>query len=451
VSDLPKVPSGFRTQDPATREDLERLRRFLEQLVKRPSGGGSGTIEQITSADTSVTITNPTGPTVDLSVDTTGAVSSVQGTGAIDVTPTTGATVVSLDKSELENGGSQELNLAGLSGELADPQPPKAHKTSHQNGGSDEINVGGLDGVLADPQKIEVAQAGSLIGTRDRINFIDGTGVSTTVADDAGNDRVNITINASSAASPSEYWSTANSFDALDQEMLGPTFPPTGFSIWRQNLSGASTAFGGTPGNNPVGANFTPASNAIDYQYENSWLWVGASGTGGGSSWDSWYIGRRIAARPKYGIFRARLKTLQDNANSVGLRESAVFLLAAKETSSAPDTSSIHYSGISTESGKVSWTGDGLGGALLANWGATSLVYMQDAEVFISFEDTQVRSGINGPNGILPYGSFVSSNFAIGAPFYIGILLNIFGGSPGRAGVDYLRQRTHASNPIPLR
>jgi hypothetical protein len=102
-----------------------------------------------------------------------------------------------------ENGGGDEISVAGLSGVLADPQPPiigatsttavagndarltdartplshthvpgdvtgtavvtadsrlsdartpTAHKTSHQNGGSDEIDVTGLSGVLADPQ-----------------------------------------------------------------------------------------------------------------------------------------------------------------------------------------------------------------------------------------------------------------------------------------------------------
>lgn len=51
-----------------------------------------------------------------------------------------------------ENNGSDEINVDGLSGELADPQKPKSHASSHENGGSDEINVAGLSGELADPQ-----------------------------------------------------------------------------------------------------------------------------------------------------------------------------------------------------------------------------------------------------------------------------------------------------------
>ena len=52
--------------------------------------------------------------------------------------------------ASLENGGVNEISVAGLSGALADTQIPSAHKTIHQNGGSDEINVGGLSGILGE-------------------------------------------------------------------------------------------------------------------------------------------------------------------------------------------------------------------------------------------------------------------------------------------------------------
>lgn len=51
-----------------------------------------------------------------------------------------------------EDGGSDELDVTGLSGLLDDPQNPTAHATSHENGGGDEIDVTGLSGLLADPQ-----------------------------------------------------------------------------------------------------------------------------------------------------------------------------------------------------------------------------------------------------------------------------------------------------------
>ena len=44
-----------------------------------------------------------------------------------------------------QNGGADEMSVAGLSGELADNQPPKAHESTHVAGGSDDI-----DSALAD-------------------------------------------------------------------------------------------------------------------------------------------------------------------------------------------------------------------------------------------------------------------------------------------------------------
>ena len=43
-----------------------------------------------------------------------------------------------------ENGGADEIDVTGLSGELADDQPPKDHASSHQNGGGDAIKLDDL-------------------------------------------------------------------------------------------------------------------------------------------------------------------------------------------------------------------------------------------------------------------------------------------------------------------
>jgi hypothetical protein len=50
-------------------------------------------------------------------------------------------------------------------------------------------------------QKGEYAKAGTLIGTRKRLNIIDGSGISTTVTDNSGQNRVDVTI-AATGASP---------------------------------------------------------------------------------------------------------------------------------------------------------------------------------------------------------------------------------------------------------
>lgn len=59
---------------------------------------------------------------------------------------------VALHVATHQNGGTDELSVAGLSGVLADPQPAQTHASTHQNGGGDEISVAGLSGVLADAQ-----------------------------------------------------------------------------------------------------------------------------------------------------------------------------------------------------------------------------------------------------------------------------------------------------------
>jgi len=57
-----------------------------------------------------------------------------------------------------ENGGGDEISVAGLSGLLGDSQTPLAHKTSHENGGGDEISVAGLSGQLGDKQDADKIQ-----------------------------------------------------------------------------------------------------------------------------------------------------------------------------------------------------------------------------------------------------------------------------------------------------
>jgi hypothetical protein len=66
---------------------------------------------------------------------------------------------------------------------------PTAHASSHQNGGSDEISVTGLSGQLADIQKVAVQDEGVAIASIDTINFI---GVPVTVVQNGS--KVDVTI-----------------------------------------------------------------------------------------------------------------------------------------------------------------------------------------------------------------------------------------------------------------
>lgn len=47
--------------------------------------------------------------------------------------------------------------------------------------------------------KVDVAKSGTTVGTRSKINFIEGTNVTITTADDSANGRVNVTINSTAA------------------------------------------------------------------------------------------------------------------------------------------------------------------------------------------------------------------------------------------------------------
>lgn len=87
--------------------------------------------------------------------------------------------VVAAHAASHQNGGGDEINVAGLSGVLADPQTPAAHASSHQNGGGDEISVAGLSGVLADPQTPAAHATSHKSGGGDSIKlneFADPTG-----------------------------------------------------------------------------------------------------------------------------------------------------------------------------------------------------------------------------------------------------------------------------------
>ena len=80
-----------------------------------------------------------------------------------------------------ENGGGDEINVAGLSGLLADGQTPLSHASTHENGGGDEINVAGLSGLLADAQTPTAHAATHSDGGSDEIAVEDLATASTTL------------------------------------------------------------------------------------------------------------------------------------------------------------------------------------------------------------------------------------------------------------------------------
>ena len=99
---------------------------------------------------------------------TGGAVSDVtSGSSAIDITPTTGNVVVSLDETELENGGGQEISIAGLSGQAADGQRASALITT----GADVVVSGAAPGVAGQVLTLTGATAAAWQGAAGDPHF----------------------------------------------------------------------------------------------------------------------------------------------------------------------------------------------------------------------------------------------------------------------------------------
>lgn len=78
-----------------------------------------------------------------------------------------------------QNGGADEISVAGLSGELADPQPPKTHAASHTNGTDDIQNATNAQKGLATAAHITALEAalpaagGTVTGNLTRTNSND--------------------------------------------------------------------------------------------------------------------------------------------------------------------------------------------------------------------------------------------------------------------------------------
>lgn len=110
-----------------------------------------------------------------------------------------------------------------------------------ESGGSQPLNVDGLEGILADPQTVEVSKDGSVEGTRKEINFIDGAGISTTVADNPGSARVDVTIAATGSATGNPYIDPPSSANAFDDEFLAGSDPDLANRGYTVKTSGGTT------------------------------------------------------------------------------------------------------------------------------------------------------------------------------------------------------------------
>jgi len=101
---------------------------------------------------------------------------------------------------------NQKAALAGTNGAPAAGNPyvtdsdprntnartPAAHESTHESGNSDA-----LTGLIDANARVSVnLNSGATVGTRRRINFVEGANIAITVADDAGNEEVDVEIEA---------------------------------------------------------------------------------------------------------------------------------------------------------------------------------------------------------------------------------------------------------------
>jgi hypothetical protein len=86
-----------------------------------------------------------------------------------------------------------------------------------------------------------IQKAGTTIGTRRAVNLIEGANVTLTVADDAGNDRVSVTVAAASGATTHNLLSATHPDTVADSPALGDLIAANSTPAWAR-LAGNTTA-----------------------------------------------------------------------------------------------------------------------------------------------------------------------------------------------------------------
>ncbi len=90
-------------------------------------------------------------------------------------------------------------------------------------------------------QRVEVASSGTLTGTRKRINFIPGTNASLSVVDDSSNNKVDVTINASTQT-PADATTSSKGIVQLAGDLAGTAASPTVAKVNGVTVSGTASS-----------------------------------------------------------------------------------------------------------------------------------------------------------------------------------------------------------------
>lgn len=208
---------------------VETIETMQPHLVKLIASGAISTQTTVDSSNVGVDDTTFQGNTFNgpnqlVQINPAGKLPAVDGsllTGIVSITPAS-TTVLGVTKLSTAPGSpSNPIAVGNNDPRLNDPRVPTPHASSHQDGSGDELNLTGLSGTLADKQKVELQKGGVTQGTRPTVNLIEGANVTLTVADNPGQNRVDITVAGSSTAPATELATTGASVG------IGSSIPPT--------------------------------------------------------------------------------------------------------------------------------------------------------------------------------------------------------------------------------
>lgn len=224
--------------------DATTSSKGIVQLAGDLGGAGTTAAAPVISAGAITTGKLATGAvTTNEIADGTITNTDISGSAAIDKSKLASLAIVDADVSAIS-----ESKITNLVTDLAAKVPTSRTITAGTGltGGGD-LSADRTLSVTSDTttQRVEVASAGTLQGTRKQINFISGTNATVSVADNAGSNRVDVTVNATTQT-PADATTSSKGIVQLAGDLGGTAASPTvpGLAT-KQNSDATLTALAG--------------------------------------------------------------------------------------------------------------------------------------------------------------------------------------------------------------